>query len=211
MNGLSLKERQRQVREEAILDAAQELMVEQSYAEMSMDDLAARVGVSKATLYQHFASKEDLAINVIVRAMRRGEEQISAVDASKPAIARLADVVRNGICGRAAMGSAQIMLPPTSILHHPLYRAQRERMTAAMSRLVDEAKQTGDIDPRFSTDLVVHLLMSAVREASHGELVDSGTHSLVELGDALVAMLFDGIRAKRSDAMTGSAGGTTCL
>src|SRR4028118_2171798 len=97
MSRLTLRQRQRQLREDAILDAAHELMVSQGYAEMSMDDLAAQVGISKATLYQHFASKEELAVNVIVRGMRQGEEFIANLDPAVPAIQRLEQVMRNGI------------------------------------------------------------------------------------------------------------------
>ncbi len=84
MNRVSLRERQRQVREDTILDIAHELMVTQGYANMSMDDLAGKVGISKATLYQHFPSKEEVAINVIGRGMRRGrnEDVTSAFAAS---------------------------------------------------------------------------------------------------------------------------------
>lgn len=205
MTGLTLRERQRQLREDVILDAAQELMVEQGYADMSMDDLAARVGISKATLYHHFSSKEELAIKVIVRAMRRGEEQIKSLDESLPAIERLQAVVRNAICGRAAMSSARIMLPPASVVQHPLFQEQRDRMTAALAGLVDAAKEAGDIDARFPTSIVVHMLMCAVREASYGDVLERSRYSLPELSSLLVAMLFDGLRATRSDATMGSA------
>ncbi|MFL5699301.1 MAG: helix-turn-helix domain-containing protein, partial [Ktedonobacteraceae bacterium] len=56
----TLKERQRQEREALILQAAEEVLIEKGYHEMSMDEIAARVGISKGTVYLHFASKEDL-------------------------------------------------------------------------------------------------------------------------------------------------------
>jgi AcrR family transcriptional regulator len=56
----SLKERQRQEREDLILHAAQEVLLERGYHDMSMGEIAARVGVAKGTLYQHFPSKECL-------------------------------------------------------------------------------------------------------------------------------------------------------
>jgi AcrR family transcriptional regulator len=53
----SLKDRQREERERLILEAAEELLAEKGYHEMSIDDIAARVGVSKGTVYLHFPSK----------------------------------------------------------------------------------------------------------------------------------------------------------
>lgn len=47
-------------REEFILRVTEELLAERGYHDMSMDEIAARVGISKVTLYRHFATKEDL-------------------------------------------------------------------------------------------------------------------------------------------------------
>ena len=72
-----LKERQRQEREQLILQAAEQLMIERGYHETSIDDIAARVGISKGTVYLHFASKEDLVIALVERGMR---QLIAALD-----------------------------------------------------------------------------------------------------------------------------------
>ncbi len=65
----TLKERQRQEREALILLAAEEVLIEKGYHEMSMDEIAARVGISKGTVYLHFASKEDLVFEGCMREM----------------------------------------------------------------------------------------------------------------------------------------------
>jgi len=151
MDRLSLKVRMCKVREEAILDAAHELMATQGYSAMTMDGLAAHVGVSKATLYQHFDSKEELAVSVIVRMMRRSEEYIGALDASLPAVARLGQAVRWVIgekfgAKRPDLGAARpVLLPP--IKNHPRYRAQYDRLVAALSGLIDAARRRGILPP----------------------------------------------------------------
>lgn len=43
-----------------VLDAARELFLARGYGAVSMDAVAQRAGVSKATLYAHFLSKDDL-------------------------------------------------------------------------------------------------------------------------------------------------------
>jgi TetR/AcrR family transcriptional regulator, cholesterol catabolism regulator len=198
MNGQTIRERQRRVREDAILEAAQELMVDQGYAEMSMDDLAARAGVSKATLYQHFPSKEELAINVIVRSMQHGENAIRSQDPALPAIVRLERVMRQAIAGRAAMGSARIMLAPMSVQRHPLYQAQAARMTEALGSLVDAAKAEGDIAAELDTPIVVQMLVSSVRGMSHSDVFYGGHYPPDVLSDQLVRIVFNGIRTQRT-------------
>jgi len=50
-----------------VLDAARELFLGQGFVRVTADNIAGRVGISKATLYKEFASKED-----ILRAVVRG-------------------------------------------------------------------------------------------------------------------------------------------
>src|SRR5712692_7340143 len=67
----SLKEKQRQEREALILQAAEEVLMENGYYEMSMDEIAMRVGIAKGTVYLHFPSKEDLVIAFFKLSMGR--------------------------------------------------------------------------------------------------------------------------------------------
>src|SRR5260370_36921305 len=52
----------------AILKAAAELLLEKGLAAVSMDAVAARAGVSKATIYRWWPSKETLALEAVYRA-----------------------------------------------------------------------------------------------------------------------------------------------
>lgn len=68
-----------------ILTVAARMMRERGYAEMSLRDLAAEVGMKAGSLYYHFSSKEELACEV----MRAGVEIVS--DAVKGALERVGD------------------------------------------------------------------------------------------------------------------------
>ncbi|HSY29842.1 MAG TPA: TetR/AcrR family transcriptional regulator, partial [Burkholderiaceae bacterium] len=58
-------ERRKDARPQELLAAALELFVERGYAATRLDDVAARAGVSKGTLYLYFTNKEDLFKAVI--------------------------------------------------------------------------------------------------------------------------------------------------
>jgi len=58
-------------RKDAILDEATRLFAERGYEGTSMADLAERVGLRKASLFHHFASKEELRGAVLDRLVRR--------------------------------------------------------------------------------------------------------------------------------------------
>lgn len=53
--------------DEAIVDAALALLVEDGFDRLSMDGVAARAGVSKATIYRRWPSKEALVIEAVAR------------------------------------------------------------------------------------------------------------------------------------------------
>lgn len=67
----SLRERQRQEREELILQAAEDMLLEKGYHDMLMDEIAARVGIAKSTVYMHFPSKDDLVLALIERKLNQ--------------------------------------------------------------------------------------------------------------------------------------------
>jgi AcrR family transcriptional regulator len=57
----------RDARRELILDVAQEVFLEEGFANASMSTIAARLGGSKGTLYNYFKSKDDLFVAYVER------------------------------------------------------------------------------------------------------------------------------------------------
>jgi AcrR family transcriptional regulator len=72
--------RRKEARPAELLSAALDLFVERGFAATRLDDVAARAGVSKGTLYLYFPSKEELFKAVIrsgiVPLIERGERQL---------------------------------------------------------------------------------------------------------------------------------------
>jgi AcrR family transcriptional regulator len=73
-------ERRKDARPQELLAAALDLFVERGYAAARLDDVAARAGVSKGTLYLYFENKEELFKAVVrenlVSALAEAEDQI---------------------------------------------------------------------------------------------------------------------------------------
>ena len=68
---VSFREQVLQVREDAIVSAVNRLLAEKGFEAMTVDEVAADVGIAKASLYKHFASKEALAAAAMVRVLDR--------------------------------------------------------------------------------------------------------------------------------------------
>jgi AcrR family transcriptional regulator len=58
---------------EAIVDAAQRLFLERGFGSVSMDELAEAAGLARRTLYNQFASKEEIFREMLLRASRQLE------------------------------------------------------------------------------------------------------------------------------------------
>lgn len=74
-------QRRKEARPAELLAAALDLFVERGFAATKLDDVAARAGVSKGTLYLYFASKEELFKAVIQQGilpvLAQGEEMLA--------------------------------------------------------------------------------------------------------------------------------------
>jgi len=72
---------------DAILDATDRLLTRFGYKKMTIDDLAAEVGIGKGSIYLHFESKEEIAlshVDRIVERLKRKLEEIASSDAPTP-------------------------------------------------------------------------------------------------------------------------------
>ncbi len=192
---LSLKERQWQLRQDVILDAAYELLAEGRNAAVSMDQVAARAGVSKPTLYQHFQSKDELLVHVSLRLMRQSEEALAARTPAVSALEQIERALREGLTRRAGLWSARVVIPRAAAEASPAYGEQRRRVQARMAALVDEAKSVGDVDPSLATPVVVRMLSRLFR-GDYDDLLAEGVVTPGELATTLIRVAFDGLRPR---------------
>ena len=79
---------------ERILDIALELFTAQGYDKTSMREIAERLGFSKAAIYYHFASKEDILLALHLRLHEFGRDALRSLEGQTPSLelwARLLD------------------------------------------------------------------------------------------------------------------------
>src|SRR5690349_8132383 len=81
---ISMKDRQLELRENTILEAARELLSQKGFAAMTLDDVISEVGISKPTFYQHFTSKEQLAVSVLIREIKDTRGRLQEYEAALP-------------------------------------------------------------------------------------------------------------------------------
>jgi AcrR family transcriptional regulator len=194
---LSLKDRQRQMRENAILEAARHLLAEKGYQGMTMDDLATRVGIAKGSLYQHFRSKEELIGAALVAFMDRISDYVDTLPPAQPAIERIKLTCRKALTMRFQDGfpdilGAKIFVKET-LTCHPAYTASSKRLVLALAALFDGAKKQGDVASDIPTELLVHATIGRMREPELDSLIAQGRVQPEEIVDFLVQMFLGGV------------------
>jgi AcrR family transcriptional regulator len=191
---------------ESLLDVAVEVFIERGYDATSMDELAARLGVTKSAIYHHVPSKVELLRLALDRAL----DGLFAVTeepgaTAGRAIERLEHVVR---------GSVRVLaeeLPFVTLLlrvrgNSPVERAalQRRRdFDRFVTGLVRAAATEGDVRPDIDPAVTSRLLFGCVNSLTEWYRPDRGLDPAA-LADALVATTFDGIRTEpRTGPRTG--------
>jgi AcrR family transcriptional regulator len=90
-------------RKEEILDVATRLFAERGYEGTSMNDVAERVGMRKASLFYHFATKDSLYEAVLDRLVATMQEKLEAIYASSGSFSERLDEVTDTLV--AALGA----------------------------------------------------------------------------------------------------------
>ncbi len=197
----SLKERQREERAALILQAAEAVLAEKGYHDTSMDEIAARVGIAKGTIYLHYPSKDDLVIALFVREMaafRRFTEQ-TAVE-PLPARERLEAVLRHVYGGMRserrqlfASLSANLSLPQGLFAKHAELREQVRAFSAVLRTVFAEGQAAGQFDRRIPTGVMLTSFLALLSPRSYARLLDDEPLTTDELVWAVGRIFFHGI------------------
>ncbi len=185
---MSFRDRQFRWREEAILDAANRLLATKGFETMSMDDLAAAVGIAKGSLYKHFDSKEALAGAAMTRLLRAIDAHLQAQDPALAPVDRLKDLLAWALRERAA--GRMPLLPSTSQSVQQALLANRDYVMALedvgnhMADLVQQAADQGRL-----------AIYARSCDPSFEYLRQSGEWSDDEVIAMMVSSCFDGLAA----------------
>jgi AcrR family transcriptional regulator len=153
--------RRKEHSKEDIRKAAWELFSQFGVEKVSVADIARTAGVSQATIYNNFGSKEALVKEFITTVIDQLVQGVQAVLApNQPFWQKMAAFIQF-IAGMVAEGRAAEMAPAVFSSNHNLlqdpdiqkiHAAAQEKMTGLLLGLVQEGKQQGQIRPDLSDD-----------------------------------------------------------
>jgi TetR/AcrR family transcriptional regulator of autoinduction and epiphytic fitness len=196
----SFREQMHQAREDAIIQAVNRLLAEKGFDAMTVDEVAAEVGIAKASLYKHFPSKEDLAAAAMVRVMLRAVAFLDGLDAGRPPIDLLKAVARWTMEVQLA-GEMPSLPSENSSLHANLMvnTAYMDGLMNVSDRLgawIEAAQADGSLNRNLPPIAVLYTLYARACDPVLGFLRASGSHSDGEIVDMVMTSCFEGLNAR---------------
>lgn len=151
---------------EDILNAASEVFIARGYAAARLDDIAARAGVAKGTLYLYFQSKEDIFQSLVRTAIVPNLAQLEAVTKAwdgpvAPLLERFAGIVLGVVGNDRLVAIPRLLLaeaktfPDLARFYH---REVAHRGLGLLTNIIAKGVARGEfraVDPLHAARLVV--------------------------------------------------------
>jgi AcrR family transcriptional regulator len=177
----------------AILAATLDLLVEQGFNGLTMESVAARAGVGKATVYRRWPSK----VPLVVEALRAAGAERVAVPASGSLEADLRQLLADLMAALSGPASVLPLLVTEAWREPALGEAFRQELVQRRRSVVHQILQQGQKRGELRPDLDLETAVDAVVAVVYYRLLVSGAPLGADLARCLVDQLLRGIGAKR--------------
>lgn len=197
---ISFKQQMLQAREDAIIRAVNQLLAEKGFEAMTVDEVAAQVGIAKASLYKHFPSKEDLAAAAMAHLMGQAQAYLDTLNDEQTPLDKLRAVVR-WTMGLKLNGEMPSLPSQNSTLRATLMgnRAYMDGLVDVSDRLggwIEAAQAQGVINPKLPAIAVLYTLYARACDPVLEFLKMSELHTDEEIIELVLSTCFDGLNAR---------------
>lgn len=181
---------------ESIVRIAFELFRERGYEATSVDQIAAKAGITKPAIYHHVPGKEAILAMGVHAALDRLWELLPDEDDDLRPIERLRRIIEGSVeveltdLERVAV---LLRLRGNTPVEAEVLDRRREfdrRVAAVVQAAMDAGEIRGDIDPRLTARLIFGMLNWL------SEWYRPGSRSMEEILDAVIAITFEGIEVR---------------
>ncbi len=197
---ISFKEQMLQAREDAIIRVVNSLLAEKGFEAMTVDEVAASVGIAKASLYKHFSSKEDLAAAAMVGVMRRAQGYLSSLPAQAPPLENLRAVVRwtmeLKLAGEMPSLPSQNSTLRATLMGNKNYMDGLMDVSDRLGAWIEAAQAQGAINPALPAIAVLYTLYARACDPVLEFLSMGGLHDDAQIVDLVMSTCFEGLNAR---------------
>lgn len=189
---------QYQLKKQAVIAEASRAFGRHGYKNVSLDEIAAALNVTKPALYYYFKNKQELVYECHELAMELGDRVLSeSIAAERTGYGRIAAFIRNYISMLTdEMGAPAILqdFSGMSAVHQKKIILRRRKFNQELRQVLEGGVQDGSIAP-CNSKMAVFWFMGAVSSIPHW-LRSDGDLSSSEVAEIFTDFLAQGIRAK---------------
>jgi TetR/AcrR family transcriptional regulator of autoinduction and epiphytic fitness len=197
---VSFKEQMLQAREDAIVQTVNRLLAEKGFEAMTVDEVAAAVGIAKASLYKHFPSKEDLAAAAMVRVMRRAQAFLAAVPDGDAPLAKLKAVARwtmeVQLAGEMPSLPSQNSTLRAALMDNKEYLDGLMQVSDLLGSWIEQAQEQGALNAGLPPIVVLYTLFARACDPVLEFLKMGGQHSDAQIIELVMQTCFEGLDAR---------------
>ena len=189
-----------QAREEAILQATCRLLGEKAYDAMTMDDVANAVGIAKASLYKHFASKEELCCAAMVQILGKVQAFLDTVPVELAPQDKLRALVRWSL--ERLIACEMPLLPSRNTALRGVLMADKRYLDTligvsdCIGQWITEAQAQGRIDPSLPPLVVLYTLFARACDPVVSFLKEGGQFDDAAIVELVLKTCFDGLNSR---------------
>jgi AcrR family transcriptional regulator len=197
---VSFKQQMLQAREAAIIRTVNQLLAEKGFDAMTVDEVAAQVGIAKASLYKHFPSKEDLACAAMVFVMQRAQAFLTTLPADATPLENLRTVVRWTM--ELKLKGEMPSLPSQNSSLRATLVASKDYMDGlievsdVLGGWIEAAQAQGAINPRIPAIAVLYTLYARACDPVLEFLKMGDQYDNAQIADLVMATCFEGLNAR---------------
>lgn len=191
--------REKDLKREAVLRAAVQTFNDRGFQAASLDEVAAKLRVSKPTIYRYLGNKEQVLLECVTRGLAMLEEAAANAQAKDGSgLTRLSIFLRRyaEICmdefGRCVIRTDDTILSPEG---RERFRALKAKIDGALRSLINEAVDDGSIAP-LNVKMAAFAIAGALSWPAKWHN-PSGENSPEEVARSLVEILISGLAPRR--------------
>jgi TetR/AcrR family transcriptional regulator, regulator of autoinduction and epiphytic fitness len=197
---VSFKAQMLKVREDAIIQVVNRLLAEKGFDAMTVDEVAAGVGIAKASLYKHFPSKEDLAAAAMVKVMREAQDMCASLPEEAPPMENLRAVTSWTMALKLAgnmpsLPSQNSTLRATLMANHD-YMDGLIDVSDRLGAWIEAAQAEGSISKDLPAIAVLYTLYARACDPVLEFLKMGGQYSDEQIIALVMRTCFDGLNAR---------------
>lgn len=196
----SFRQQMHIAREDAIVAAVNRLLAEKGFDAMTVDEVAAEVGIAKASLYKHFSSKEDLAAAAMVRVMQRAQAFLDSLDTTGAPLDLLKAVARwtmeVQLAGEMPSLPSENSSLRATLTTNKLYVDGLMDVSERLGTWIEAAQADGSVNPALPPIAVLYTLYARACDPVLGFLKGAGLYSSDQIIDMVLSTCFDGLKSR---------------